>query len=78
MKGVILVVNVNKLKGKIVEKGMTIESVAKAIGIDTSTFYRKLQTSGEKFTIKEADDITTFLGLEAAEATSIFFSQLVA
>lgn len=68
-------VNINKLKGKIVEKGTTVESVAKAIGIDTSTFYRKLQNSGAKFTIKEADNITSFLGLEASEATSIFFAQ---
>ena len=71
-------VNVNRLKGKIVEKGMTIETVAKAIGIDTSTLYRKLQNSGEKITIKEADNITAFLELGADEATSIFFSQIVA
>ncbi len=71
-------VNVNKLKGKIVEKGVTNELVAKAIGIDVSTFYRKLQNAGEKFTIAEADGITNFLGLEASEATSIFFAQFVA
>lgn len=71
-------VNVNKLRGKIVEKGSTIEAVAEAIGIDASTFYRRLQSNGEKFTIKEADDITRFLLLSPNEATSIFFSQFVA
>lgn len=71
-------VNVNKLRGKIVEKGTTIEAVADGIGIDASTFYRKLQSNGDKFTIKEADDITRFLSLGASEATAIFFSQFVA
>lgn len=71
-------VNVNKLKGKIVEKGSTIEAVAEAIGVDASTFYRRLQNNGEKFTIKEADDITRFLLLEPNEATAIFFSQFIA
>lgn len=71
-------VNVNKLRGKIVEKGSTIEAVAEAIGVDASTFYRRLQNNGEKFTIKEADDITQFLLLEPSEATAIFFSQFVA
>lgn len=71
-------VNTNKLRGKIVEKGSTVEAVAKAIGVDASTFYRRLQNNGEKFTIKEADDITRFLSLDLNEATSIFFSQLIA
>lgn len=71
-------VNVNKLKGKIIEKGLSIEKVAQAINIDTSTLYRKLRNDGEKITIKEADQIVNFLLLDSAEATSIFFSQFVA
>lgn len=70
-------VHVNKLKGKIVEKGFTIEEVAKAINVDASTLYRKFQDGG-KFTIKEADQIANFLSLDCSEATSIFFSQYVA
>lgn len=71
-------VNVNKLKGKIIEKGFSIEKVAQAINIDVSTLYRKLKNDGEKFTIKEADQIVNFLLLDSTEATSIFFSQFVA
>ena len=47
-------VNINKLKGKIVENGLTIEKLADNIGIDRSTLYRKINNNGETFTIKEA------------------------
>lgn len=69
--------NANKLRGRIVEHGMSIETVAAFIGIHRSTFYRKL--SGEcDMTIGEADAIVKLLGLTAHEADEIFFSQFVA
>lgn len=71
-------VNINKLKGKIVENGLTIEKLADNIGIDRSTLYRKINNNGETFTIKEADLIVNALNLTAEEAKAIFFSQLVA
>lgn len=71
-------VNVPMLKGKVIEKGYTLEKVAENIGIDRSTMSRKLGNSGEDFTIKQADDIVSLLGLTPTEATSIFFSQFVA
>ena len=33
-------VNVNKLRGKIVENGMSVEKLAGAIGVDKATIYR--------------------------------------
>lgn len=71
-------VNVNKLKGKIVECGMNIPKLAKEIGIDKSTLYRKLQDDGESITIKEASLIINALNLTQEEAHSIFFHQYVA
>ena len=71
-------VNINKLKGKIVENGLTIEKLADNIGIDRSTLYRKINNNGETFTIKEADLIVNALNLTAEEAKAIFFSQIVA
>lgn len=73
-----IVVNVNKLKGKIVENGTTIEKLAAEIGMDRSTMYRKINTNGENFSIKEADLIVKALGLSKEEAVSIFFNQFVA
>lgn len=71
-------VNINKLKGKVVEQGMTIETLAHKIGIDKSTLYRKMNNKGETFTIKEASLICKILNLSGQEATAIFFSQYVA
>ena len=71
-------VNVNKLKGKIVEKNMSVEEVAKRVNIDRATFYRKLAQNGESFSIREADAIVKALGLDGLEASAIFFSQFVA
>lgn len=71
-------VNVNKLRGKIVECGKTVEELATAMDVAPSTFYRKLQSNGESFTIREADIIARFLNLDAEEASAIFFTQYVA
>ena len=69
----------NKLKGKIVEKNLTIEQVSSLMGIDKSTFYRKINsTNGETFTIREVDLIVKKLELSLDEANAIFFSQFVA
>lgn len=70
-------VNVNMLKGKIVENGLNISELATKIGIDKATFYRKLNTYGENFTIKEADLIASNLSLSKDEVNAIFFSQFV-
>ena len=70
-------VNVDKLRGKIVEKRMSVEKVAEAIGLDVSTLYRKLKYS-DKLTIGEASKISKVLELTAAEVNDIFFAHFVA
>lgn len=71
-------VNVNKLRGRLVENGATIEDMAKSLGISAATIYRKLQANGESFTVGEANGIVRFLHLSPEEATAIFFSHEVA
>lgn len=71
-------VNVNKLRGKIVENGLTIPELADRIGLDKSTLYRKLSQEGETFTIREANLICNELNLSKQEAMEIFFNQTVA
>ncbi|WP_031513993.1 helix-turn-helix domain-containing protein [Desulfofalx alkaliphila] len=71
-------VNINKLKGKIVERGMSVGDLAKEIGVDRSTLYRKMNASGEPFTIREANLICKALKLSGQEAMAIFFSDCVA
>ena len=62
----------NLLKGKIVEKGMNVESLAEKIGIDRSSMYRKLNNF-EKITIGEAQKIKVVLNLSDEDAKTIFF-----
>lgn len=71
-------VNVNKLKGKIVEKGETVGTLAEKIGVDRATLYRKMSNNGETMLVKDANNIVFALDLTLEEAMAIFFSQLVA
>lgn len=69
-------INIAKLKGAIVENGTTQEEVAKAIGMDRSTFYRKMKN--ESFTIGEAKKIADSIPLSDELAIEIFFGKKVA
>lgn len=70
-------VNVNSLRSKIAEKGLTVPELAKRIKMDKSTLYRKL-SDGENFSIGEANLIAKELKLTSKEAMSIFFAASVA
>lgn len=70
--------NINKLKGKIVENGMSTDDIAKAMGMDRSTLYRKMNRDGDTFTIKEANQLCKILNLTKDEALAIFFKNTVA
>ena len=71
-----IMLNVNMLKGKIIEKGENIDSVSSKIGINAATFYRKMKNNS--FEIGEADKIVRALSLSNEEAIAIFFSNVVA
>lgn len=63
--------DINKLKGKLVEKQVNVETLAGMIGVDRSSMYRKFNNS-EKITVGEAKKIKSALGLSNAEASEIF------
>lgn len=62
---------INKLRGKMVERQVNVETLAKMIGVERSSLYRKFNNS-EKITIGEAKRIKSALGLSDAEACQIF------
>ncbi|GIP14359.1 hypothetical protein J40TS1_00010 [Paenibacillus montaniterrae] len=64
--------NMQKLRGKIVEAGITQEAVADLIGVDRSTFYRKVKSEGISFTIGEVHKIANAIQLTQQEAVEIF------
>lgn len=67
-------VNINKLKGKIIEKQMTQEILASEIGINKSTLYRKFKSGGDSFEIWEVHKIVETLKLNDQEIKDIFFT----
>lgn len=70
-------INTAKLKGLIVERGTTQQAVADSIGIDRSTFYRKMKKGG-CFSIEEASKMKKEIPLSDIEAVEIFFGKEVA
>lgn len=71
-------VNINKLKGKIIESGETVATLAEKIGVDRSTLYRKMSNNGATMLIKDANNIVVALDLTTEEAMAIFFGTTVA
>lgn len=71
-------VNIDKLRGIMRERRISVEELAEAIGIDGSTLYRRFADGGESFTIKEVNAIVEVLGLDEETALAIFFASKVA
>lgn len=57
------------------EKRFTDDTLAKTIGISRATFFRKLRSKGETFTVKEVEGICNSLGLNKNEVHGIFFEK---
>lgn len=64
--------NMDILRGKMVEKRINAEDMARKIGVDTSTFYRKMKSDGVSFTVGQMHKIAEVLCLTREEASSIF------
>lgn len=60
------------------EKGYSIDQLAKAIGRDPSTVWRKLKRPTGSFTVEEANAICDLLKLNGRESIKIFFTDEVA
>ena len=71
-------INIQKLKGKIVELGLSIAEVAEKMEINKATLYRKLENGGATLTVKDANLLVKILDLTAEESMAIFFAQKVA
>ncbi len=64
--------NGNKLKAKIVEKGLSVTELAGRINMDRSSLYRKLSNL-QRITIGDVALIKQALGMTNEEASDIFF-----
>lgn len=65
-------IDLDKLNGKIVERGTTKEAIAGEIGVDRSTFYRRLKQN--KLLVGDVHKMCEVLRLTPAEAVDIFLA----
>lgn len=70
--------NRNKLRGKIIASGFKINDIAAQMGMNASTFYRKLQAGASGFSIDDVQKLIALLNLSRDEITEIFFADVVA
>lgn len=63
--------NVNKLKAKMIEKGYSIKDFTKKININETTFRRKMKNNS--FYVSEVEEIIRELHLSENEILNIFF-----
>lgn len=57
-----------------VECKINADKMAAMIGVNRATFYRKLENSGEAFTIREVNIIAKALNLDLDELNAIFLA----
>lgn len=69
-------INRGLLKSKLIAKGMTMDGLAADIGLDRTTFYRRLRNA--TLTVGDVHKIIVVLCLTAQETIEIFFAQEVA
>lgn len=72
--------NINKLRARFVENGLSTEDVARQMGIDRSTLYRKMRGRDGRttLTISDAQKLAQILGLSPQDINDIFFGGNVA
>lgn len=68
--------NTEELKRKMSEKKISNEEMARALEINPSTLYRKLQSGGENFTVGQMHRIVEVLGLNHEEVALIFLANV--
>lgn len=70
-----MVHNINKLKGKITEKGYKMDEFADKIGMSESTLRRKINKEDYDFFISESLDVKDKLELSTKDYLDIFYGQ---
>lgn len=68
-------VNTGMLRGKFAENELTQEQVATVIGMDRSTFSRKMKSNALAFSVEEMHKMCALLKLSNDEAKQIFLSE---
>ncbi len=67
-------VNTNKLKGKIVEQGLTFHRLSQMIGVSPSTLGRKIRNLSD-MTLEEVEMIREILNIPPSRIMEYFFME---
>ena len=67
--------DMEKLKRFSKEKDISFATMAESIGVHLSTFYRKVESEGENFTIGEVHKMVANTPMTRTEAISIFLPE---
>lgn len=65
-------VDVERIKIRMDEMDLTVKDVVNALGIDESTYYRKMANNGKTFSVEQAQKLSILLDLTKQEASEIF------
>lgn len=68
-------VNINRLRGRMVEYGITVAELARALQLHPTTVYRKLRCGGDEFTVDEIRGMIPLLRLSKQDVECIFFTE---
>ena len=67
--------DVDKLRGKMAERRVSQEEISSKLGMNPSTFYRKMKSDGLTFTVGQMHKIVEVLDISPDEAKSIFLNR---
>lgn len=62
----------SKLKARIKECRLSVKEISSELGIDQSTYYRKISADGDNFSVAQVKRLAELLHLTSDEAQEIF------
>ena len=66
--------NILKLKGRIAENGLNVTSLAREIGMNRDTLYRRFANEGERLTLGDIKKICGVLKIDKEDTLDIFMN----
>lgn len=66
--------NTTEVKKRMKDKGITGEAMAKALGMNPATYYRKMQKNGEEFSAVDINVFKRVLEMDSQEAVDFLLS----
>jgi len=71
-------VNINKLKAKMVKNGESVDDLVVKLSISRPTMYRRLKADSDSFTVRDINQLMNVLNLTVDEMLEIFYPLIAA